>query len=155
MILSTKGRYAVMALVDMAARGDDKPVSLASIAQAQEIPLAYLEQIFAKLKKAGLVLSVRGPGGGYKLAQPAAQTMVSDIVIAAEEMIEMTRCHKEGTGGCMSKKSMCLTHDLWNGLTQQIQVYLAAISLEDICERRVRAKTPNKAAAQLQATLHS
>ena len=153
MMLSTKGRYAVMALVDMASCEDDKPVSLASISERQEIPLAYMEQIFAKLKKADLVSAVRGPGGGYKLVKPASHTMVSDIVLAAEEDIEITRCAKQDHGGCMAHKAMCLTHDLWEGMTQQIQVYLASISLEDICERRVKAKVPSKAAAQLQAAM--
>lgn len=141
MILSTRGRYAVMAMVELATRGGDKPVALAEISERQEIPLAYLEQIFAKLRKGGLVKSVRGPGGGYRLGQPASETWVADIVIAAEEQIKMTRC-ESGSAGCMTPKTRCLTHDLWEGLGQQIYQYLHTISLEDVCERRIGEKFP-------------
>ncbi|MCI5049620.1 MAG: Rrf2 family transcriptional regulator [Rickettsiales bacterium] len=149
MILSTKGRYAVMAMVELAL-SDGKPMSLANIAEKQDMPLAYLEQIFAKLKKAGLVISSRGPGGGYRLADEPARIYISKVVFAAEESIEMTRCAKAQTG-CVKQGTRCLTHDLWEGLTQQIEVYLAAISLEDICEGRVKGKVPNKVAAELQS----
>lgn len=141
MILSTRGRYAVMAMVELASRGDKKPVTLADISQRQEIPLAYLEQIFAKLRKSGLVKSVRGPGGGYRLNRAAAETWVSDIILAAEEPIKMTRCDS-GAAGCMSPKTRCLTHDLWEGLGNQIYSYLRVISLEDICQRRLGQKFP-------------
>ncbi len=153
MILSTKGRYAVTAMVDLASKQTEKPVSLSSIAEAQDIPLAYLEQIFAKLKRAGLVESVRGPGGGYRLAKLAAEIWVVEIIRAAEESFEMTRC-TQAHQGCGSKGARCLTHDLWEGLTQQIEVYLAAISLEDICEEKVWQKTANKVTAQLQAQIN-
>ena len=142
MILSTKGRYAVMAMVDLARAVGDKPTALAEIAERQEIPLAYLEQIFAKLKKQGLVNSVRGPGGGYQLARPAAQLFISEIVLAADESIKMTRCEGAGSPGCMAPKTRCLTHDLWEGLGNQIYAYLRSISLEDVCERRIEDKTP-------------
>ena len=139
MILSTRGRYAVMAMVDLADRDAGKPVSLAEISDRQEIPLAYLEQIFAKLRKGGLVKSVRGPGGGYMLLRPAAETWVSDIIMAAEEQIKMTRCDS-GPTGCMKPKTRCLTHDLWEGLGNQIYNYLRSISLADICDKRLRQK---------------
>lgn len=142
MILSTRGRYAVMAMVELASRGDKKPVTLTDISERQEIPLAYLEQIFAKLRKSGLVKSVRGPGGGYRLNRSAAETWVSDIILAAEEPIKMTRCDG-GAAGCMSPKTRCLTHDLWEGLGNQIYSYLRAISLEDVCQRRLQHKFPS------------
>lgn len=133
MILSTKGRYAVMAMVELATFDQSKPVTLAMIAERQDIPLAYLEQIFAKLKKAGLVESMRGPGGGYRLARRADAMVVADIVLASDESIEMTRCGGSHKGGCIAPKTRCLTHDLWQGLTQHIHDYLAAITLADVC----------------------
>lgn len=133
MILSTKGRYAVMAMVDLAAQQSDTPITLAQIAQRQEIPLAYLEQLFARLRKAGLVKSVRGPRGGYLLGRAPADISIAEIVAAAEESLEMTRCGTSPKEGCMSPKTRCLTHDLWEGLTRHIQDYLSAISLEHVC----------------------
>lgn len=141
MLLGTKSRYAVMAMVDLALHTEDnKPVSLADMAMRQEISLAYLEQIFPRLRKAGLVLPVRGPGGGYLLAKPKSQTFVADIVTAADESLKMTRCEGPKTGGCMQSGAKCLTHDLWEGLGNQIHAYLSAISLQDVCERLVKQK---------------
>src|SRR5689334_10283753 len=111
MILGTKTRYAVMAMVDLAGRSAG-PVTLSELAQAQEITVPYLEQLFAKLKKSGLVKSVRGPGGGYVLAKAANEVLISDIVIAVEESMKMTRCDKHADHGCMSIRARCLTHDL-------------------------------------------
>ncbi|MDX2095446.1 MAG: Rrf2 family transcriptional regulator [Alphaproteobacteria bacterium] len=142
MILSTKGRYAVMAMVDLAVQPQGSPVGLASVAQRQEIPLAYLEQIFARMKRAGVVKSVRGPGGGYKLARDAAQISIADIMLAADEPIKMTRCDEHSHHGCMATKSRCLTHDLWEGLTAQMRLYLGSITLADVCARRVQQKFP-------------
>lgn len=144
MILSTKGRYAVMALVDLARQPAGSPVPLAAVAERQEIPLAYLEQIFARLKRSGLVNSVRGPGGGYTLAHPASSIHVSDIVLASDEPMEMTRCnsHTESGEGCRTDKTRCLTHDLWEGLNAQIQTYFENITLDDICNRRIQQKFP-------------
>ncbi len=141
MILSTRGRYAVMAMVDLAQQDGTKPVSLSEISERQEIPLAYLEQIFSKLRKSGLVTSVRGPGGGYMLDRPAADTPVWDVIIAADEPLKMTRC-ESGSGGCMSPKTRCMTHDLWERLGNQIYMYLKSVSLEDVCERRVSTANP-------------
>lgn len=146
MLLGTKSRYAVMAMVELAGRDVGKPVTLAELAQTQEITLPYLEQIFSKLKQAGLVKSVRGPGGGYVLARPAADVPISDIVGAVDESLKMTRCEKNNdkTGhsanGCMSTGARCLTHDLWDGLGQQIYNYLNAISLADVRGRKVNKK---------------
>lgn len=137
MRLSTKGRYAVMAMVDLASFGGRKPVSLADIADRQEISLSYLEQLFGKLRKGGLVRSVRGPGGGYLLARTLADTRISDIVMAVDEPLKATRCKTGSSAGCHSDKSRCLTHDLWEELGNQIYLYLSSVSLEDIVERRV------------------
>lgn len=137
MILSTKGRYAVMAMVELATFDQSRPVTLAMIAERQDIPLAYLEQIFAKLKKASLVESMRGPGGGYRLAREADKICVADIVLAADESIEMTRCGGAQKNGCIAPKTRCLTHDLWQGLTRHIHDYLQAITLADVCEGRL------------------
>lgn len=143
MILSTKGRYAVMAMVDLAMHQKERPVGLAAIADRQQIPLAYLEQIFAKLKRAGVVESVRGPGGGYRLARPAEALIIADIVTASEEAIKMTRCAAHGTTGCMTDKSRCVTHDLWDGLGAHIQHYLSSLTLADVIGRRIQEKFPN------------
>lgn len=142
MLLSTKGRYAVMAMVDLAAQKSAGPITLAAIAERQEIPLQYLEQIFSRLKKRDIVASVRGPGGGYKLAKPASKTTIAEIVIASEEEIKMTRCGGEKSHGCMAPKTRCLTHDLWEGLTDQIHTYLESLTLADVCERRIQEKFP-------------
>src|ERR1700729_2640959 len=123
MNLGTKARYAVMAMVDLAAQSGEKPVKLAEIAQRQEIPLAYLEQIFARLKQHALVKSVKGPGGGYRLAGPMGEIPISDIIVAAQESIKMTRCGSHSAEGCMAVKARCLTHDLWDGLSNAIYDY--------------------------------
>lgn len=137
MKLSTKGRYAVMALVDLAGCSDGKPVSLADIAERQEISLSYLEQLFAKLRRGSLVKSVRGPGGGYLLAHSPAETRVSDIILAVDEPIRATRCTPGQPFGCRSNKSRCMTHDLWEELGNQIYLYLSSVTLADVVERRV------------------
>jgi Rrf2 family iron-sulfur cluster assembly transcriptional regulator len=135
--LSTKGRYAVMALVDLASQSDGRPVALADIAERQEISLSYLEQLFAKLRRGGLVRSVRGPGGGYLLARAASETRISDAILAVDEPIRATRCKSGSSAGCRANKSRCLTHDLWEELGNQIHVFLSSVSLADVCNRRV------------------
>jgi len=135
--LSTKGRYAVMALVDLASQSDGRPVALADIAERQEISLSYLEQLFAKLRRGGLVRSVRGPGGGYLLARSADETRISDAILAVDEPIRATRCKSGSSAGCRSNKSRCLTHDLWEELGNQIHIFLSSVSLADVCNRRV------------------
>jgi Rrf2 family iron-sulfur cluster assembly transcriptional regulator len=142
MKLSTKGRYAVMAMVDLARHGKERPVSLADIAQRQEISLSYLEQLFARLRRAGLVKSVRGPGGGYRLALGATHTRISDIILAVDEPIKVTRCDGQVMDGCHADRSRCLTHDLWAELGNQIHRYLSSVTLDDVVERRVPAREP-------------
>jgi len=146
MRLSTKGRYAVMAMADLARNGralsgETRAVSLAEIATRQEISLSYLEQLFARLRKSGLVSSVRGPGGGYRLARGAEVTMVADIVLAVDEPIRATRCSGLGTPrGCMMGGERCITHHLWEDLGAEIHAYLAAVSLEDVVLNRTAAR---------------
>ncbi len=142
MILTTKGRYAVMAMVELANRPQDSATGLAAIAEGQEIPLAYLEQIFARLRRAEMVTSTRGPGGGYKLAKAASEISIAAIIEASEETIKITRCASAKPEGCMKDKTRCLTHDLWEGLGIQIHQYLSSITLEDVLARRVNEKTP-------------
>jgi len=148
MKLSTKGRYAVMALVDLAANSDGKPVTLAEIAERQEISLSYLEQLFAKLRRGGLVNSVRGPGGGYLLANPAERTRIADIVLAVDEPIRATRCTPGQPIGCRGNASRCATHDLWEELGNQIYLYLSAVSLADVVAGRVDARDRRAPAAK-------
>jgi Rrf2 family iron-sulfur cluster assembly transcriptional regulator len=140
MNLTTKGRYAVMAMVDIAMQGGEKtPISLALVAERQEITLNYLEQIFVRLRKADVVKSVRGPGGGYVLSTSADEIRISDIIIAVDETIKMTRCSEESkkTGGCMHNRSLCATHALWDGLGKQIHYYLQSVTLADVCAKRI------------------
>lgn len=137
MKLGTKGRYAVMAMVDLAMYDIERPITLSEIAERQEISLSYLEQLFAKLRQAGLVKSVRGPGGGYRLAFGASSIRVSDVIRAVDEPIRATRCRPGGPVSCVSKSSRCLTHDLWEELGHQIHLYLSSVTLEDVCEGRV------------------
>ena len=141
MRLSTKGRYAVMAMADLARNGRERAVSLAEIATRQEISLSYLEQLFARLRKGGLVQSVRGPGGGYRLAKAADQTAVAEIVLAVDEPIRATRCSGQGSPkGCMIGGERCITHHLWEDLGREIHAYLAGVSLEDVVMNRTAAR---------------
>lgn len=141
MRLSTKGRYAVMAMADLArqgaAEGEPRAVSLAEIAERQDISLSYLEQLFARLRRRGLVKSVRGPGGGYRLARLAGETRVGDIVKAVDEPLEAVRC-VSGGAGCMPGGERCLTHELWEELGRQIDEYLSAVSLQNVLEGTLR-----------------
>ena len=137
MRLSTKGRYAVMAMTDLARHGADRAVSLAEIAARQEISLSYLEQLFARMRRGGLVKSVRGPGGGYRLARSAADTSVAEIVLAVDEPLRATRCAGMGSPlGCMASGERCLTHHLWEELGEQIHLFLAGVSLADVLDKR-------------------
>jgi len=135
--LSTKGRYAVMAMADLAHHSNGKPVALAEVAERQEISLSYLEQLFGRLRRGGLVSSVRGPGGGYLLARNTADMRVSDIILAVDKPIKATRCKPGSPKGCHLHKGRCLTHDLWEELGNQIYLYLSSVTLADVCERRV------------------
>lgn len=135
MKLGSKGRYAVMAMVDLALHGGERPISLAEIAVRQEISLSYLEQLFARLRRCGLVSSVRGPGGGYRLARDAAAISVVEVVDAVDESMRVTRCKgNQPTTGCMSNRSRCVTHVLWADLGDHIRGFLAAVSLQDVCD---------------------
>ncbi len=140
MNLTTKGRYAVMAMVDLALHSGGGPVTLAEISSRQDIAISYLEQIFMRLRKGGLVTSVRGPGGGYVIANDSLEVKIAEIIIAADESIEMTRCGNKKKsahgGGCMHSGTKCLTHNLWEGLSQQIFGYLNSITLADICNKK-------------------
>ncbi|PHS78519.1 MAG: Rrf2 family transcriptional regulator [Rhodospirillaceae bacterium] len=136
MKLSTKGRYAVMAMVDISKSATGKPIALADVAERQEISLSYLEQLFGKLRRAELVKSVRGPGGGYLLARKAVEIHISDVILAVDEPISTTRC--KNAKGCRSDDARCLTHGLWEALRDQIYLYLASVSLEDVAEGRVQ-----------------
>ena len=150
MKLSTKGRYAVMAMVDLARHAQAKPVSLSDIATRQEISLSYLEQLFARLRRAGLVKSVRGPGGGYRLARGSAETRVSEIILAVDEPIKATRCELGSSKGCTSHQGRCVTHDLWEELGRQIQIFLSAVTLDDVVNKRVlgMSRSPNTDASR-------
>ncbi len=133
MELNTRGRYAVMAMADLAKHGGGGSVPLSAVAQRQQISLDYLEQLFLKLRRAGLVESLRGRHGGYKLGRPAGEIFVAEIMSAVEEGTRMTRCFGEQAVGCLGE-SRCLTHNLWNALGDQIESFLASISLKDVVE---------------------
>ena len=132
MKLTTKGRYAVTAMLDLALHGSEGPVSLAEISTRQEISLSYLEQLFAKLRRHGLVISTRGPGGGYSVARELCDVAVSEIIGAVNESVDATQC--AGKQNCHSH-GRCLTHDLWEGLSAQIEEFLSTVSLQDMIDR--------------------
>ena len=132
MKLTTRGRYAVTAMLDLALHGESGPISLAAISQRQDISLSYLEQLFAKLRKNDLVASVRGPGGGYRLSRARDQINVADIISAVNESTDSTSC--QGKGDCQ-KGEPCLTHHLWDGLSRQIHDFLSGISLGSLTEQ--------------------
>ena len=132
MRLTTKGRYAVTAMLDLAYHGEKNPVTLTDIAKRQEISLSYLEQLFARLRRSGMVEGVRGPGGGYQLCRGAAAISIAEIIAAVDETIDSTRCG--GEANCQNSQP-CLTHDLWMGLSEQIRQYLDSITLEDVLGR--------------------
>lgn len=150
MRLSTRGRYAVMAMAELAARQPPdagvscglQPVSLAEVAQAQGLSLAYLEQLFALLRRAELVASSRGPGGGYRLSRPPAEISIAAVVEAVEEPIRATRC-EAASPGCLAGQR-CPTHDLWEELGQHIRLFFHHVSLADVVQGRVlgRATAP-------------
>lgn len=132
MRLSTKGRYAVTAMLDLALNGQDGPVTLADISENQGISLSYLEQLFAALRNKKLVRGVRGPGGGYYLGRAADEISIANIICAVDEWVEFTRCR--GKENCHGGKR-CLTHSLWNDLSEQIYHFLEDITLADLIER--------------------
>ncbi len=133
MKLTTKGRYAVTAMLDLALHYGEGPITLADIAQRQGISLSYLEQLFSRLRKRSLVSSVRGPGGGYSLGKEAREIYVGEVISAVDENMDTTRCH--GAHNCQNNER-CLTHDLWSDLSSQIYTYLNNISLQDLMDRK-------------------
>ena len=146
MRLTTKGRFAVTAMIDLALREHSGPVALAAISARQQISLSYLEQLFARLRRKGLVVSARGPGGGYRLAREARDTAIADIVLAVDEPLRATRCGLSNAGGagksapkgCMAGGAKCLTHDLWEEMGRQIHGYLASVSVADVLNGKLK-----------------
>jgi Rrf2 family transcriptional regulator, iron-sulfur cluster assembly transcription factor len=130
MRLTTKGRFAVTAMVDLAMRQTRGPVTLAAISERQHISLSYLEQLFGKLRRSRLVSSVRGPGGGYNLARPAAEVTVAEIVCAVDESLDATQCG--GKENCSTDEKRCMTHDLWTRLNEKMHEYLSSVTLADL-----------------------
>ncbi len=157
MKLGARGRYAVMAMADLARRTAELPdggsITLCEIAERQEISLFYLEQLFAKLRRGGLVTAARGPKGGYRLAHTAEETRIADIMYAVEEPTKVTRCRTGSPKGCLSHSARCLTHDLWEELGRQIDVFLESVTLADVVEHRVLGRAHLTAPAPLLKTL--
>jgi Rrf2 family transcriptional regulator, iron-sulfur cluster assembly transcription factor len=137
MRLTTKGRFAVTAMADLALNSGQGPVTLASISERQKISLSYLEQLFGKLRRHNIVSAMRGPGGGYSLARPGTQISVADIIVAVDESVDSTRCG--GRADCLDEKR-CMTHDLWVGLNDTLNRYLAGVSLQQIIESQPKSK---------------
>ena len=134
MRLTTKGRFAVTAMIDLALRQHDGPVTLSGISERQKISLSYLEQLFGKLRRSQLVSSVRGPGGGYCLAKPLEAVSVADIIHAVDEAIDATQC--SGRGDCVEDHPPCMTHELWTRLNEKMLDYLGSVSLAELVARQ-------------------
>ena len=132
MRLSTKGRYGVTAMMDLAIHDNAGPVTLADISQCQGISLSYLEQLFSRLRKGGLVEGVRGPGGGYRLSRPAKEISIAEIISAVDEKVDMTNCDKKGN--CQDGEK-CLTHELWSELSDRLYSFLQGINLAQFVDR--------------------
>jgi Rrf2 family protein len=144
--LNTRGRYAVTAMADLAKYGAESSVPLSAVAERQQISLAYLEQIFLRLRRAGLVESARGRSGGYRLARSASAITVAEVMEAVEEDTRMTRCAGP-TAGCVGEKR-CLTHDLWDALGERIAVFMAEVSLQDVLDGLPRHRVRPAMAAE-------
>ncbi len=136
MKLTTKGRYAVMAMADLASYARQKPISLTEISLRQNISLSYLEQLFLKLKICNLVKSVRGANGGYTLVKPASEIKLSNIIYAVDETVKTLNCKKESKKGCNHKSMKCITHNLWDDLDQHINNFFEKVKLEDLVEKK-------------------
>ena len=147
MRLTTKGRYAVTAMLDLAFHSQTRPVTLTEIATRQTISLSYLEQLFARMRKAGMVKGVRGPGGGYTLSRDVYQINIAEIIEAVDEAVDSTKCG--GKANCQNEQP-CLTHDLWMGLSEQIRDYLKQISLGQLLERDLVNEVAKRQAEQLE-----
>ena len=135
MKLTTKGRYAVMAMADLALFKDNGPISLSDISMRQNISLSYLEQIFIKLKDSNLVKSTRGAKGGYVLEKPAYDIKISNIISAVNEEVKTLNCKKESKKGCNNKSTKCITHNLWDQLDQHINNFFEKVKLQDLVKR--------------------
>jgi Rrf2 family iron-sulfur cluster assembly transcriptional regulator len=135
MKMSTKGRYAAMAMIDIAQDTSGGPVSLAAIAERQDISQEYLEQLFAKLRRAGLVESARGPGGGYRLSRSSDLITMAEIITAADEPLRVTRCNGDAVEGCV-RGQRCCAHDLWSSLGRQMMYFLSSVTLDDVVSKR-------------------
>lgn len=135
MRLTTKGRFAVTAMIDLALRQGNGPVTLAAISQRQRISLSYLEQLFGKLRRNDLVESTRGPGGGYTLARAADSITVADIIVSVDEPMDATQCG--GKENCLGEAGRCMTHDLWATLNQRMVDYLASVSLQNLVDEQL------------------
>jgi Rrf2 family transcriptional regulator, iron-sulfur cluster assembly transcription factor len=156
MRLTTKGRFAVTAMIDLGQRHGNGPVTLAGISERQKISLSYLEQLFGKLRRHGLVESVRGPGGGYNLARPMEQVSIAEIITAVDEPLDATRCG--GLANCQDEER-CMTHELWTSLNEKIYEYLSSVTLKEMVDRqkpaniatledrRIRRERPSPATA--------
>ena len=143
MRLTTKGRFAVTAMIDLAMRQGNGPVTLSGISQRQAISLSYLEQLFGKLRRHEIVESIRGPGGGYSLARPAGKVTVADIIIAVDEPLDATQCGgKENCHGAHTDGARCMTHELWTTLNEMMVDYLDSVSLQDLVDQQ-RPKEQN------------
>ena len=132
MRLTNKGRYAVMAMADLASNGKKRPISLSEISIRQNISLAYLEQIFFKLKNNKLVRSTRGANGGYILEKPASEIKLSNIIFAVDEEVKTLNCKKSSKRGCNNKSTKCITHNLWDALDQHIIGFFERVKLQDL-----------------------
>ena len=135
MRLTTKGRYAVMAMADLASYAKDKPISLSEISLRQNISLSYLEQLFLKLKNKNLVKSVRGSSGGYELVKPAAEIKLSNIIFAVDETVQTLNCKKDSKKGCNHKTMKCITHNLWDDLEKHINSFFEKVKLDDLVDK--------------------
>ncbi|MBY0564485.1 MAG: Rrf2 family transcriptional regulator [Hyphomonadaceae bacterium] len=137
MRLTSKGRYAVMAMADLALHGgDQRAVPLQEVARRQEISLSYLEQLFARMRRAGLVEGVRGPGGGYRLARASQIITIAEIIDAVDEPIKTTRCEDGSPKSCIGKTGRCIAHGLWQEMGERIKGFLGSVSLADVVEQR-------------------
>lgn len=137
MRLTSKGRYAVMAMADLALHGgDERAVPLQEVARRQEISLSYLEQLFARMRRAGLVAGVRGPGGGYRLARASTSITIADIIASVNEPIKATRCEEGSAKSCIGRSGRCIAHGLWQEMGDRIHLFLTSVSLADVLEQR-------------------
>lgn len=137
MKLRANGQYAVLAMVDLASHPLDRSVPLADIAERQSLPLSFLEQLFSKLRRAQLVESARGQNGGYKLSLSPSEISVASILEAVGVKLQATRCDEKSEKSCMGLSTKCMTHHLWAGLSDQMHSYLSAISLADVCDKKI------------------